>query len=371
MGGTAAGGAVGLFVFSLLVGRLFAGRFLETMGRKRMFISSGLACALITIPYYFDLPLTGLYLVLTLHGLLYGVCTNTIIAIGSDIIPRSRFSEGLGFMSISASFAHAAGSFVGLRFLNAGMEPAFFALFTVCSLVGVVLFLPVRSSDINSAKASSELSAEEDGLGSGNNSISEEDNGFIWRYIDKNALPASLAVILCSFCYAGLGSFLSPYYATLGLADAVPWYFLVFSACLIVSRPIAGRMQDSYGDKAVFIPMLALYLAVPFVCLLAQNVIGLIVTAVLMAFGHGALFSCLSAVAVRRSLGKRIGVATSTFCIASDFGGGIGPVLLGMVVESSGYPAMFFCMTAVIVALIVYCFLVVLRVKPNTGKNRL
>ena len=65
--------------------------------------------------------------------------------------------------------------------------------------------------------------------------------------------------------------------------------------------------------------------------------------------GFGCLLPSLQAILINRSSPARVGVATSTFFLLLDIGTGVGPVFLGLVVASFGFPAMYWASAGLVV----------------------
>jgi MFS family permease len=57
-----------------------------------------------------------------------------------------------------------------------------------------------------------------------------------------------------SFGYAALISFYRLYAASENMTKEFSIFFLVYAAVLLISRPLAGKLQDRFGDDAVCYP---------------------------------------------------------------------------------------------------------------------
>jgi MFS family permease len=77
------------------------------------------------------------------------------------------------------------------------------------------------------------------------------------------------------------------------------------------------------------------------------------------------LFQVPQAIAIQQSPKDKVGLATSTFYMFTDFGAGIGPFILGILIPFVGYRYLYILMgVLVIIALIGYYFL-----HGKTAKN--
>lgn len=74
---------------------------------------------------------------------------------------------------------------------------------------------------------------------------------------------------------------------------------------------------------------------------MADSLWHFLITAILGGFGHGAVIPSLQSVGISRTTQNRTPVAAPTHYLALDTGIALGPVALGFVVQSAGYPTMF------------------------------
>src|SRR5699024_10514824 len=107
VGDTAAGFASSSFVVGAVVVRLFIGKYLNFLGRKRTLLTNlgiFVACSLLY-------PLTDVFSLLivirVVQGAAFGIISTTVTATVLDLIPVQRRSEGLGYFSLAATLGTA------------------------------------------------------------------------------------------------------------------------------------------------------------------------------------------------------------------------------------------------------------------------
>lgn len=71
------------------------------------------------------------------------------------------------------------------------------------------------------------------------------------KVLEFSAVPVSLFTALTSLGYVSILSFYRLYAAEVNLAGIFSWFFIVYSFCLVLTRPLAGRIQDNGGDLIV------------------------------------------------------------------------------------------------------------------------
>ena len=348
-----AGIAVGSFILAALVSRFLIARYTEVIGRKRLLVISSLAFFVATLGYLLPVDFYGFLAVRVAHGLAFGIANNTLTVVATAYIPDERWGEGLGFFSLSATISSALGPFLGITLMQ---SLGFKAMFLACAVFAFLSFLPVCFMNIRPILLSERQR-------------NEALHGFkLENYLEKAAVPLSILVLAMNLCYASVNSYISTYADTIGLERFASWFFVVYAAVLLISRPTMGKAMDRHGDNVVMYPALAAlglgYLLLAFL----PNLPGLMVSAVFLAIGYGGAFSNIQAIVVRAAPSHRMGMATSTFYVFADAGLGFGPLVLGLLVPLCGYHGMYLAGGAsAIILLALYFMLHGRKTKKGTG----
>lgn len=109
-----AGLAASIFIFGALVARLFAGKFIDIVGRKKM-IYAGLVLFLIgSISYSFVTNIGWLLAIRLLHGIGFGIATTALSTVNMSTLPAARRGEGISYFSLSTAAGTAVGPFLAL-----------------------------------------------------------------------------------------------------------------------------------------------------------------------------------------------------------------------------------------------------------------
>ena len=186
-----------------------------------------------------------------------------------------------------------------------------------------------------------------DGSDIASNDVNLEEKGTIRRVIDKifevPAIPVSLFTGLTSLGYVSILSFYRLYAVEVDLVGAFSLFFIIYSIVLVASRPIAGRIQDNYGDRIIcFTGIIAQAIGL-FLIAWMPSTITVFICAVCAALGFGTLNSACTAIVTRDTSANRRPYAISTFFIFCDGTMGFGPALLGSFVSAaSGYAPVYF-----------------------------
>ena len=105
---------VGIFTFSALLIRPFAGHALESKGRSFVYLL-GLAIFVLSVgSYSFAMSILFLFAMRIIQGVGWGLSTTASGTIATDLIPANKRGEGLGYYGLSANLALALGPALGL-----------------------------------------------------------------------------------------------------------------------------------------------------------------------------------------------------------------------------------------------------------------
>src|SRR5690625_4952319 len=105
---------VGIFTFSALLFRPYAGHALETKGRGIVYLF-GLSLFIISVGSFgFITGMSILILMRIIQGIGWGFSTTASGTIATDLIPPKRRGEGMGYFGLSGNLALAIGPALGL-----------------------------------------------------------------------------------------------------------------------------------------------------------------------------------------------------------------------------------------------------------------
>jgi len=309
---------VGIFTFSALLLRPYAGHMLETKGRRFVYLT-GLAIFVLSVGSFgFVNSLIFLFVLRIVQGFGWGFSTTASGTIATDLIPAKRRGEGMGYFGLSGNIALAFGPTLGLAL--AGVI-SFKLLFLICALLGLAAL--VLSSRINYKQAEKQ-------------SVPLKR----WDIYEKSALRPSFLLFFITVTFGGIASFLPIYSAQKGIGG-IHWYFLLFAIALMISRTFAGRLYDQRGHQAVFLPGAVLILAAMFLLAWLPNSMIMYIAAIFYGLGFGSVQPALQAWSVKEAPANRRGMANATFFSFFDLGVGIGAMVFGQIAHLFGYSSIY------------------------------
>jgi predicted MFS family arabinose efflux permease len=338
---------VGIFTFSALVLRPYAGHALESKGRKFVYMT-GLAIFAVSVgSFAFAASITFLLIVRIIQGVGWGLSTTATGTIATDIVPASRRGEGLGYFGLSGNIALAFGPGLGLALVG---RISFTSLFLICAALALVALL--LSSKVRYKKV------EE---------IPERAVTPRFDIFEKTAIQPSILVLFITFTFGGIATFL-PLHAIERNVAGIEAYFLVYAVFLLISRTFAGRIYDQKGHLYVFLPGTVMIFVAMILLAWLPNTFIFLLAAGLYGFGFGSVQPALQAWAVEKAAGNRKGMANATFFSFFDIGIGIGAITFGQIAFLFNYSTIYSTGAgSILVCMLIYLYLLIKAKKQEVS----
>ena len=326
-----AGLAASIFVIGSVIGRLFSGKWIESVGRKKTLIIGTFLSFAMSLVYFDIYNLWVLFAIRLIHGIAYGVAATATGTIVSHIIPKSRRGEGIGYYMLSVTLATAIGPFLGMLLNHHGSFNLIFSVCLISALLSIACALIIFVPEM-------QLNLEQ----------TEEMKGFKWsNFFESNAIPIAFICAIMYFCYSSILAFLTIYTKEIDLVEAASFFFIVYSVVILVSRPFTGRLFDVRGENITMYPAFISVMLGMILLSQTYHSATLLLAGAFLGFGMGIVQSCGQAIAVKLTPHHRLGLAISTFFIFADIAIGIGPFLLGYLIPFMGYRGVYVAMSII------------------------
>jgi MFS family permease len=319
---TVAGTIVGLFTFSAVLVRPWFGNLLDRKGRKIILIIGIIISIFSILAYKLASHLAVLMALRVINGIGWGASTTATITIASDLIPAEKRNEGMGFYGIANIIAMSSGPALGLSLMNYSLT-ILIAASAILAFLGllVTFFINYENTHKKTIIKPGTLPARA-------------------VILEKTALPPSLVLLFITLTYGGIVSFIPLYAGTRGVQN-IGLFFTVYAFVLLISRPLIGKMADRYGSRKFVVPGMLLIAAAQVLLVKADTLSLFLVSGIIYGLGFATVPPILNAVVVTLAPLERRGAANATFTTAMDLGIGIGSILLGFIVQQSGYEYMY------------------------------
>lgn len=311
-----------VFIISTVIFRPLTGKWMDELDRRKVLVVALIIFMVCSVLYFGVKSMALLLLLRFIHGIGFGMATTATGAIAIDLVPEERKGEGIGYYSLFMSLAMVLGPFLGLTVMELASSLLLFAicsLFAILAIIcGIMIRVPKRPQ------------------------MQKQSKKWDWKsIIEPKAIPISLAGSLLAFSYGAITTFISVYAKEIGLTQAASYFFVVFAALIVLSRPFTGRIYDRMGAHTLVYPGILLFTVgmiglsqatTPFFFLLTGGIIGL---------GYGALLPSFQTIAIQAAPSHRRGLATGTYFMLFDSGYGLGAYLLGIVAAQTSYHTMY------------------------------
>lgn len=343
---TVIGWITGLTTIACILIRPVAGNYLDKNGRKWAFLI-GLGVVVTATVAYKWVPMIGAFLALRfIHGLGWGVASTASNTVATDIIPKERFGEGMGYFSLSGSIAMAMAPGIGLFVYGhsgvTGLTQLSAALVIVAMILAYFIHYRVVEKQENLVKKKMPY--------------------------ERASIRPSFIMMFVTVTFGSITGFISLYAMDQGISN-IGLFFMVYSVTILLTRPVLGRLIDRLGFDIAMYPGLITLVVAMVLLSQAATISMFLVVAFVYGVGFGAVLSSLQKMAVINAPKDRMGAANATFFTGFDAGIGVGAVVGGVVATMWGYSQMFLTFSLLlIVAVILYFFTGMKRDK--TGNNK-
>ncbi len=186
-------------------------------------------------------------------------------------------------------------------------------------------------------------------------------------FLSRAALPPAVIAFMLNFIWGSIATFFPLYALKHGVSN--PGIFFIFlAATLMVGRILGGKMLDVYDRKKVGAFCLSIII-IGLIMLPLANSLGIfILIAVILGTGWAFLYPLLTIHVIEKA-GLERGPAMGTFTALADLGAGLGPMLMGTVLEKFSYPSMFVCLILTGVLNLLYFYWTIVKRKEFVLKE--
>lgn len=331
------GACVIAFSLVAVVSRPFVGWMLDNGKRKKILLVGILGMGLMPMGYLLVYTATASIVMTFICRMIHGcalACSNTSTStITTDIIPKSRFSEGMGMFGMATALATACAPAVGEALMAKGFSVLFISA-TIIMIISFLLFSTLHTPKIEVPKKPFSVDA----------------------LFEKNALPASAVVLIFLLTYGSLENYILKFVSeSSDITLSGGLYFTAMAVMIFGTRVFLGKVTDQKGE-AIFVYtcnacMLIALLLIAFV----PNNVTFVISALLSGYGFGGVEPALQSMAVSIAPLDKRGSANSTFLCAYDIGIGLGGGIAGVLIDMVGYNSMFAIISlATVLSVIIY-----------------
>jgi MFS family permease len=315
---------VGIFSLSSLILRPVVGRGLSNISERSFMIAGALLCVFSSIAYLLAPPFWPFSVVRIFHGIGLALFSTAIYTLVANITPEMHRGQLISYFYLAGNMAFAIGPYFGMLVVN---RFNFVALFSVCTGISLCsLFIAIK---LDKRKIIP----------------SEKQSLKIQTLLSREALPSSIIAFMLNIIWGTLCAFFPLHALRHGVSN--PGIFFIFLAVtLILGRTLGGKVLDIYDRNKLLLPCLTAIIISLAILTFSTTLPMFILVAVVLGTGWALLYPSLLIYAIE-SAGSARGPAMATFTGLADLGAGIGPMIMGIILQWTSYPIMFFCLTLI------------------------
>jgi len=330
---------MGVFALSAVFCRPWIAAMVDRIGRRRSYSVGCAVLSVLPIVYLlFEGNLSDFYLPLlvvrVVHGVGVALCFTAVFTYIADIIPPTRLNEGIGMFGVTGLIGMALGPAVGEIIIRQSGFHVFFLAAAGMAVIGLVLHIHLPESYTQRTNKSSQ--------------------SFFAVMLRSRTFTIAMLACLFGFGLSATIGFVSPFAREQNITF-ISLYFICYSGAAVLTRFFGGRLADRIGEGRVVPYALVLTGGGLFMLIFLGGNMILVIAGLMSGFGHGLLFPCLNALAIRDEPIDIRGKITGVFTGGLDAGAFVGSLMLGYIGEWAGFQALFFAAgLALLLGLAVY-----------------
>ena len=315
---------IGIFSISSLILRPMVGSALLKIPERNFMIAGTLLYVFSCMGYLWAPPFWPLLVVRVFHGIGLALFSTAIFTMVANIAPETHRGRLISYFYMAGNLAFALGPYFGMLLLN---RFSFVVLFLVCAGLSLCALFVTTKLDKREIVPPEGPSLK------------------VQTILNREALSPSIIAFMLNVIWGTLNAFFPLYALKHGISN--PGIFFVFLAItLILGRFLGGRLLDLYDRKKVIVPCLVAVIVSLAILSFSTTLPMFILVALILGAGWALLYPCILIYAIENA-GSAQGPAMGTFTALGDLGAGMGPMIMGIILQWTSYPVMFFSLTLI------------------------
>ena len=336
----------GLTIIGLIT-RLTMSPLVDRWGRKPMLV---LGCCLFALNALGYLLLrdsvTGVLIMRCFSGFSQGILFPVPPTIISDVSPKERLVDALGYFGIASSFPAILSPVLGLFLYENVSTVAFFAVTLISSIISFGLsflykdvYVPQKAEAADIAATGSTANTAAAGA-AGMTASSAKPRFSLNSVLELSILFPSLVFLFGLFGFSAVNNFTIAFGESRGIAG-MSLFFTVHNIAIVITRLFAGKIGQYLPSKKIITLGLLIIGGGTLMVAFSTSLTMMLVASAIMAVGGTLYAQYLQADALLMVRENRRGVANSTLMLAQDIGGGVGAAAFGFTSEHFSYAVTF------------------------------
>ncbi len=338
---------IGIFSISSLVLRPVVGRALLKIPERTFMIGGSILYVFSSVAYLFAPPFLPLLIVRLLHGIGMAFFSTAVFTLVARIIPQNHRGRLVSYFYLSNNLSFAVGPYFGMLIIN---NLNFVSLFLICAALSLAsLFLTLKLSKEKACPI-------------------EDRSLKVQTIVTREVLSPSVIAFMLNLIWAALNAFFPLYALKHGMTN--PGIFFIFVALtLIFGRIFGAKILDTYDRKKIIFPCLITIIIALTLLIFSTTLPLFIAVAVILGSGWALLYPSLMIFAIENA-GPAQGPAMGTFTAIADLGAGIGPMIMGVVLQWTSYPMMHLSLSLIGIINFLYFYFAIWKKIPEPALQK-
>jgi MFS family permease len=312
---------IGIFSFSSVAVRPLVGKTLLKISEKTFMIAGAYLFTLTSVAYLLAPPFWPFLIVRVFQGIGFAFFHTAAFTLIANISSKGHRGQSIGYFILAFNLSAALAPPLGIFLIN---RFNFTFLFLTCvglSLCALFIIYKLGKRQVVPLENSSMK------------------DSFL---LSRKALPSSVVGFFSLFIWGAITAFFSLYAINHGMANP-GLFFTTIAIMLILCRALGGKIFDLHSKEKIILPCLTIYIITMVFLAFSKTLPMFIFVAVLYGIGAAFLIPTLVVYTLDRA-GSSPGPPMGTYQAFTDLGMGMGPVVMGFVIQSTSYPIMFLCL---------------------------
>jgi len=230
---------------------VFAGRLVDTKGRRKVIIAGIIIFAAASFGFSLFPFKTALPLLRLIQGAGYSIAATALSVAITDVIPKKRMGEGIGYFGLSNSVATAIRPAIALMLISDNSFKMVFHAAASSLMVGGLLTLFCNYERKSNRSQSVQKLEDEKTLTKIDSSAAKINK--LWIYFEKTAIPFTIISLFSTIAMSATTFFLVLYTRSEAIANA-GLFFTLSAAFMVAARLFAGKIADKFHPLYSLIP---------------------------------------------------------------------------------------------------------------------
>jgi len=311
---------IGIFSLSSLIFRPFVGRALIKIPERSFMIAGTVIYTFSSIAYLFAKPFWPLLILRVFQGIGMTLFSTASLTLVARLIPEAHRGRSIGYFYLAYNIAFVTAPSFGMFLINSFNFPV---LFLVCAFFASCSFFISLKLEKNQGVLLEDESVQDQ------------------PFLSYEAIPASIMGFMANMMWGALSAFFPLFALSHGVANP-GLFFGVIAIILIFGRVLGGSIFDIKTREKVIFPCLVVQIIAMIILTFSRTSPMFMLVAVIWGMGHAFIFPLLINYAMDHASSPK-GPAIGTYMAFSDFGAGMGSVIMGIILQLTSYPVMFLC----------------------------